>query len=270
MMVNEQGDTILMVAQTDHSELAGQFAAFWGNDSFARLDPYSAMVTAAGEHDNGWREWELNPRLNEKTGKPQNFLGMDTDQFVEIYDRGIRRAAEVDPYAGLIVSMHGSGLLQQRYGLFPAMRGGKPPSTPAEKKFVAEQESFQKQLGKELLKHEKYGQVSSKEHIWENYKLLQILCRLSQRFAGQRINTPDDNIAPVPRTYFKEDVTLIVKDVEPGTVMFSPYPFRHSPARFLLRARLIPNQVYKSEAEFREVYHQAERIELSFKAVVPS
>jgi hypothetical protein len=42
-----------MISQNDHGDLAGQFAAHWGNDRFAKLEPYQSMVLAAETHDNG-------------------------------------------------------------------------------------------------------------------------------------------------------------------------------------------------------------------------
>jgi hypothetical protein len=58
MIVAEGPSQYRLITQNDHGDLAGQFAAHWGNDKFARLEPYGSMVLAAKAHDNGWRKSE--------------------------------------------------------------------------------------------------------------------------------------------------------------------------------------------------------------------
>ena len=62
MIVQEQGDELILIRQTDHAVLSGFFAREWGNDLFKRPEPLESMRLAATEHDNGWREWELQPK----------------------------------------------------------------------------------------------------------------------------------------------------------------------------------------------------------------
>jgi hypothetical protein len=40
MIIAESHEHYRMITQNDHGDLAGQFAAHWGNDKFARLKPY--------------------------------------------------------------------------------------------------------------------------------------------------------------------------------------------------------------------------------------
>ena len=40
-----------MVTQPDHGDLAGQFAAHWGNSQLQQHEPYEDMVVAASEHE---------------------------------------------------------------------------------------------------------------------------------------------------------------------------------------------------------------------------
>ncbi len=41
---------------------------------FASPRPYESMVLAAQEHDSGWWEWEIRPRLNDQ-GYPPDYIG---------------------------------------------------------------------------------------------------------------------------------------------------------------------------------------------------
>jgi hypothetical protein len=45
MIVRERADgSVLLIGQTDHAKLSGQCAAHWGNNIFARPQPYEAVV----------------------------------------------------------------------------------------------------------------------------------------------------------------------------------------------------------------------------------
>ena len=52
MIVQEQGDELVLIRQTDHAVLSGFFAREWGNDLFQRPEPFESLRLAATEHDN--------------------------------------------------------------------------------------------------------------------------------------------------------------------------------------------------------------------------
>ena len=105
MMVCPYDDEhLLLILQVDHSKVTGWFAAHWGNDTFAPLSPYHAMVLAAQEHDTGWWDWEIKPHLNDE-GLPPDYIGsikhLGGRVWLDFYRHGISRLAEQDAYAGL-------------------------------------------------------------------------------------------------------------------------------------------------------------------------
>ena len=53
-----QDGTSLFILQEDHADLAAQFAAHWGNERFAKLEPSESMVFAGIYHDSDHRETE--------------------------------------------------------------------------------------------------------------------------------------------------------------------------------------------------------------------
>jgi hypothetical protein len=93
---------LLLILQTDHSRIAGLLAAHWGNDEFARLNPYASMVLAAQEHDSGWWDWEIKPTLNEQ-GFPSDYIGsikhLGQGVWLDLYRHAIERLASRDLYA---------------------------------------------------------------------------------------------------------------------------------------------------------------------------
>ncbi len=46
MIISENSDSYRMITQNDHGDLAGQFAAHWGNGPFAKPNPYQPLVLA--------------------------------------------------------------------------------------------------------------------------------------------------------------------------------------------------------------------------------
>ena len=121
MIVAETAAGYQFVTQPDHAALAGQFADHWGREEFDRPEPFAPVVLAAYAHDDGWRDYDRRPHLD-GAGHPVDFRDMPPDVWTDLYDDGIDAVAETDTYAGLLVSMHGAGLRNQRYGLSPAGR----------------------------------------------------------------------------------------------------------------------------------------------------
>ena len=115
MIIADNSEWYRMITQNDHGDLAGQFAAHWGNQEFARLKPYGSMVLAAEAHDNGWWDWDVFPSVDEQ-GAPIPFTRTPREFRSTFYGKGIDNVISRDLYAGLIVSMHGVGLTKKRYG----------------------------------------------------------------------------------------------------------------------------------------------------------
>lgn len=65
MIISENSECYRLISQNDHDDLAGQFAAHWGNDRFTKLEPYQSMVLAVEAHDNGWCDWDIYPSIDE-------------------------------------------------------------------------------------------------------------------------------------------------------------------------------------------------------------
>ncbi len=119
MIIQEQGDQLILIRQTDHAMLSGFFARALGNKVFSRPEPFESFCLAAAEHDNGWNEWELLPQIDSKTFTPYNFMSIPTEDHVALYQRGIERVVRVDRYAGLLVSMHCAGLYDRTRATMP-------------------------------------------------------------------------------------------------------------------------------------------------------
>src|SRR5204862_5564067 len=89
------------------------------NEMFARPEPMESSQLAAAEHDNGWKEWELQSRVDPVSFLPYSFMSLPTREHIALYQRGIERVVKVDRYAGLLVSMHCAGLYDKTRATIP-------------------------------------------------------------------------------------------------------------------------------------------------------
>lgn len=265
---------LLLVLQVDHSRVAGLIAAHWGNGDFARLSPYAAMTLAAQEHDNGWWDWEMKPTLNDR-GYPPDYIGsirhLGQSTWLNFYRNGIQRVTSRDPYAGLMVSMHGEGLLTQGMGLLPYM----PDYTvyPEVREFIAEQKAFRERLLADLCDAKTYGDAVSEENRWTNFKYMEVFDQLAQyvcnRYpfnSSERKNGPTNKLSdvPVPVSPGEKDVTLTVDVQDEENALVKPYPFDSTPLVVSFPGRLVANRPYESQEEFLADFYKAERITITY------
>ena len=149
MMVNPYDDSRLMLAlQIDHSRVAGFFAAHWGNQDFARPEPYASVVLAAHEHDSGWWEWEMKPSTLNDKGFPMDYHDGSLKYLgqlrLDFYKNAVDHVLQRDPYAALLMAMHGVALMNAGYGKY-----AYPPdrtSDPRVKAYVDHQEQLRFKL----------------------------------------------------------------------------------------------------------------------------
>jgi hypothetical protein len=269
MIIAEGTKEYRLITQNDHGDLAGQFAAHWGNGEFARLNPYQSMVLAAEAHDNGWWHWDINPAIDEN-GVPLSFTRTPRETRSSFYGQGIDGVVEKDLYAGLMVSMHGVGLPQQRYGTMASMTKRVDEYSL---KFIEEREPTHKTMMEQVAKMEQYAGVNSIERIWFNYRMMQVFDRLSLFFCANFDigSVPETGahsqgkgyygplIKPAPIRFGMEDGEIRLRVVAKTGVIAEPYPFDQSPLKVGVRGRLIPRVAYKNQDEFREIYRKSPR-----------
>ena len=248
MILQQFRGQLLVVRQPDHGIQSGDFARHWGNESTPPFEPRRPVIEAGTRHDNGWAGWEERPSLDPSTGKPWQFFHLSPHEHVPLYRRGIRQAAEYDPYTGLLVSMHGAGLYNDRYGTFRlAERSFTPTERELVDEFLAEQALFQQSLAERALRKKLHSHVTTDPQVWYNYLLLQVWDRFSLQFAFRL--AADGEIGPLPRPDGSQDV-LRIKNAGELSVTLDPYPFDDSPRIFPLAARLLPDASYRTPEEW--------------------
>jgi hypothetical protein len=260
--------TSLVMLQEDHADLAAQFAAHWGNERFARLDPHRTMVFGTIYHDSGHREMEADLPIDVEKGLPYA-LGRTP--------AGIRKReadvvnckwiAERDAYAALVVSMHHSGLRKRRYDTvgradFSRAPDGQP--LDVEDAF-RDLEEWQRAWADQI----ELDDPGARARFWHNYRCLQVFDILSLYFCwdgyeGDRLMDVTVNKVPV-RYGSEETVDLQLTPAGASSVRISPYPFDVSPLPISILARPMAPLVDHPQPITQEAFYKAERLPLSWE-----
>jgi hypothetical protein len=183
------GDAQTLIGQTEHSRLVGQFAAHWGNERFARAEPYEAVARAAAFHDFGWLRYETAPGFNEATKRTPDFRSIPADSTrLTEYAWCVDWLLGDDAYAGHLVSMHRTGLWRGRYGAMAHPSMAIRPQPAEVEAFVADAEARRE---RELRENGWDG-----EQMRRNYHLLQVWDLLGLYFTCQ--DPYEHYMEPVP------------------------------------------------------------------------
>jgi Protein of unknown function (DUF3891) len=230
VIVRDLGDAWQVVLQTDHADLSGAIAAVWAD----RSPRHASVELAARRHDDGWAVWERSPLVDE-AGKPVTFLDVQVPAHLAFYRAGIAAITDEDPYAGLLVSMHGAGIYRQRYGEDPGLQlshaGEVADLVDA---FVAEQEA-----GFE----ERAASVGvDEEERWADYRRLQAYDRLSLLFCMRDLQASEPF----------ELGSLRIEPRGPWSIGVEPFPLERV-ATFRLLRRVVPKDSW-TQPTFREAF----------------
>jgi hypothetical protein len=283
MIISRRDGQLLLVDQVEHARLCGTFAEHWGNEAFAAASPAGPTHAAAEIHDDGWRESDRRPLYNAEERRPLAFLELDRAAHVRLYSTGVEQAYRRSPYAGLLVSMHWTGLYRSRWG----MPSGRVPPTPAapEDAVIDREEQRWSKVKHTLIENQRRSDLEI--GLWHNFDLLQVWDLLSL-FACLMDLTPVEGVAPrpvattlakidqepgprtipsVPVAAAGERVELTMNVREPGVVKVDPHPFDLAELSCAVGARAIPDRTYEDEADATSAFRAAEPVVIEFQLV---
>jgi hypothetical protein len=282
VIVADLGDRYQFVTQPDHAELAGQFADHWGGAA-ARPEPFESLVLAAYRHDVGWEAYDRRPRLDEDE-EPVDFRGMPADPWIPLYEDGIEAVVDLDRYAGVLVSLHGAGLRNQRYGLSPEW----PETPPAFEGFVDAEQRRQRELLGDLLASPGGDSADAESplsagaettlaamhdpdevpdddagRLWDDYRRLQAWDALSLSFCITESPPGYGEVEAVPGADGTA-VTLSVTrtgaaEAGGGEFAVDPYPFETAPLTVTVPVRTVAKAVVDGDGSVALAYYGARR-----------
>ncbi|MGB7464153.1 MAG: DUF3891 family protein [Candidatus Acidiferrum sp.] len=252
MIVQQHGDPIVVIRQTDHAFLSGFFAREWGNEVFERPEPFASFCLAAAEHDNGWQEWEMLPGVDPKTFAPHTFMTVPTDEHIALYQRGIERAVRADLYTGMLIVGHCMNLYDRARATMPGYSAKYVRSHEQHlaADFVQRLRLQQLRLKVDLRNDPAMRPFTDESRIKANQQRLDALDRLSLYFClGQG---GDITIEDVPVNE-QSEVDWQLREVGENRYTLDPYPFRREPLEFALLERRIPKRRYMDEGDLQKV-----------------
>jgi hypothetical protein len=244
VIVRDAGDCWQLVYQTDHADLSADFARAWA-DTGPRHD---SLIVGTERHDDGWSVWEQAPTID-GDGRPVTFIDVPIPIHVAFYRAAIAAVTEDDPYAGMLVSMHGVGIYKQRFGTDPTLKESHEPEVQAVvEAFVAEQETS--------WPAQRAAIGAGEDESFADYFRLQLYDRLSLYFCMRDVEAGES----------AEITDYRLEPVAPWHVRMKPFPFRESPARFTLLRYVLPKRDWTREEFRRELAAtEAERTELTIE-----
>lgn len=262
MLIADRDGHTRFVTQPAHAAVAGQFAEHWGG-AFDPPTPRAAVVAATHNHDNGWRAYDDQPHAAD--GELVDFRGVPPERWVQFYEDGIDGVAALDPYAGLLASLHGAGLREQRYGLADM----PPGDNPHYQAFVEREHERQRDLAGELADrlspadrdllstlHETGSAGDTDDsRLWRNYTLLQTWDTLSLAVCATL--APGEETTLVGEPAMADGQTVAA--VDETTFRLSPYPFETEPLTVDVPARTIHGEPATTDAGLFEQYYASSR-----------
>jgi len=256
-----------LIRHPDHAQLAGAFAAAWGNAMFRKPEPRERVLFGIASHDDGWAERDAHPSITregkpsafstELVGKYSAFDEIDLVDYLAVRERAVRIIAERDPYAGLLIALH-------TYNLLTAHADRSTIATaqlPLLDDFLQSQREYQERLLERILVDESLA--PEEKHRWrieEHFRLLQAC----------------DNLSLLTCVAFDREASLIhplaLNDggeaevaVQPlGVRQFRlrPWPFAEPELTFGFPARHVAGNTFASSAELEAAFQAAEVVSL--------
>jgi hypothetical protein len=250
---DDHGDW-LIIPQIEHARIAGELARAWGNERFASLAAFPAILLAVEHHDDGWRDWDSAPRLNPATGIPRSFMEMRMRDSTAIWTRSINFCLSA-PLAGIAASRHFKYLAEQ------VRNSGRadPDDLEAIDRFLRDQDNESGDLAPRLWDAADATVVQSCDF---GFRTVRFFDAVSLRLCCAERHEPEQMTAPGG-----ESVTLIPKDA--WHVAIEPYPLGVEAPRLQTFARRVAARRYENDDDFLATFNAA-RFELLTWTIQPA
>lgn len=115
MIVRSAGSSQLLITQPDHAALSARIMREWRAGGFPDAPRRSSILLAIEEHDNGWREVDAAPVVDEATGRIHDFVTAPDAIKRELWPRGVERLAGT-PYSAALVAHHAVHVYRHKRG----------------------------------------------------------------------------------------------------------------------------------------------------------
>jgi hypothetical protein len=233
----------VVVWQRAHAGMCAQLARAWGNEAFGDVEPRAVVELVAERHEMGMDGEQ--PTLDPSTGLPKDFDALSHAEHLPVQFDGPELLAAIEPYAGLLASLHHQSFYGRTSPLALLTRDGR-----IERRELRRAARLQARLRAQLAPRD--------EEVERNRRLVRywdglshdLLCR---RWPCVRRSVPAAGSA-------QRDIRLAA-DAERLTL--HPWPLRSERARVSVTGRLLRDRYSDVEA-LRAALADAPEIELAF------
>lgn len=254
-----------LIAQHDHALLSGKLAEQLDFRLLARPEPYEPVMLGIALHDSGWPLHDEHPTLDAR-GLPLDVFETPSEIGLKVWTASADRAAEVHPYAGLLVSLHVLSLSQ-----LLASQPTSPRDNFEINKFhhreIERQETLRRALGLRTDLPSKLGlaakHVDAREDALRfHFHLLQAMDRVSLALCCT--NEPFNRIAKLPFAPGGEDRSIAFDDGPAGALSLDPWLFDADELREQVPFRRIAARSYADDEDLRAAFAAAPLETLTF------
>jgi hypothetical protein len=237
----------LVVLQCAHAAMCAQLARAWGNEAFGGFEPRAGVELAAERHEMGMDGEQ--PELNPRTGLPKDYDALSHAEHLPRQFDGPERLAEIDPYAGLLASLHHASFYRRTSPLAVLTRDGR-----VERRALRRTAQLQERLRAQLRPDD--------AQVERNRRLVRYWDGLTHDLLAHRWPRVREGV-PAANGDLR-DIHLTTRGSDPNVVLtLDPWPFRNEREQFRVTGRLLRER-YASQAELSAAFDAAEEIELAF------
>jgi len=257
MIRREDKDDFLLILQHDHALLSGELARHLGGRGFRPLAGGSSAILGVALHDCGWPlHDDHEPTLNAE-GLPLDVFESPPEVALRVWSASAARAADRDPYAGLLVSLHVMALS------FLAVTHHADLFTDPHRKFemnkfqhreIERQESLRKSLGLATNRPLRHGLADegadpAEDALRFDFRWLQACDQMS--LAACCNNPPVGKTFEVHPQPAKPLITLTTRCLSSTELTIEPWPFVSRKIETSVPARRLPRRRFANTETFR-------------------
>jgi hypothetical protein len=251
----------LLLEHAEHAMLAGEFARHWKNEQFAPPEPFSHILDACARHDDSWRARDAVPVLtpegnpsafsSELVGTYDAFEEIDLEDYLAVRGQATEAAAQRDPYAAVLISMHTVDLLTEQADLTTLTDAERPLHSA----FIEGQRNRQAELKAALLAKPDLAELADDAHFQRGFEFLQA-CDSFSLYAG--VGFPETGILRHPQpTRSGALVEIKIHPLGNNRYRLDPYPLDEPEITFHVPYRRVTKSETASLGRFQAAYATA-------------
>lgn len=259
MIRRDDGDGWLLITQSDHAALSGELAKHIGNERFGRVT--EKVIIACGMHDAGWPMHDYLPTLN-ALQLPLDVFESPREISFPIWTASAEQAARVDPYVGLLVSLHSLALSALPVEMPTEFHASQMKERFENNKFqhrqIEMQEKLRTQLGMRTdipltLGLAEMGIDPREDQLIFDFRWLQAMDQISLAVCCTHVPFNHADVHPQPG----QQHTSMRFAQQGDDLHIWPWPFDASEMACTIRGRRMQQKTWDSVESFHAAYNDA-------------